>query len=337
MAEILRPAADEQRPAANSDLPATPRDVPAVAGEGPPARGAGLNRGAGRRGLAGRPGRGLGRGRGGRGGGINFDEPLRSAMRQETEMLFAHIMRDDRSLHELLDSDYTFLNQRLAEHYGIRGVQGNEMRRVELPKDSPLGGVLTQGTMLTITSNPDRTSPVKRGLYILDNILGTPPPPPPVGVPELEESKDKFAGRTPSLREVLQLHREDAMCSACHQRMDPLGLALENFNALGMWRENEGSQKIDPAGELVTGETFSGIKELKKILVDNKKRDFYRCVTEKMMTYALGRGVEFTDAHTVDQMVDKLDAADGRFSVLLEGIIDSPQFQRRREPETTSN
>ncbi len=163
-------------------------------------------------------------------------------------------MENDRSVLDLIDADYTFLNEDLAKHYGIEGVSGDRMQKVDLPEDSPRGGVLTQGTVLTVTSNPNRTSPVKRGLYVLENILGTPPSAPPPDVPELDESKDGFAGRTPTLREVLAAHRENAVCMSCHGRMDPLGFALENFNALGMWRERDGGQPIDASGELLSGE-----------------------------------------------------------------------------------
>ncbi|HLU50379.1 MAG TPA: DUF1592 domain-containing protein, partial [Planctomycetota bacterium] len=164
---------------------------------------------------------------------------LREAMRRETELVFDHIVREDRSVLELLDSDYTFVNEALAEHYGIPGVEGTEMRRVTLPENSPRGGILTQGTFLVVTSNPTRTSPVKRGLFVLDNILGTPAPPPPSAVPELEESAAAIRDHEPTLREILEAHRSDALCSSCHSRFDPLGLALENFNALGMWRDDE--------------------------------------------------------------------------------------------------
>jgi hypothetical protein len=271
---------------------------------------------------------------------VQFNEALRTAMQQETDMQFAYIMRTDRSLLELIDSDYTFLNQQLAELYQISGVQGSEMRLVELPADSPRGGVLTQGTLLTITSNPDRTSPVKRGLFILENILGTPPPPPPSDVVLLEEAAEKFAGQTPTLREVLEFHRAEPLCTACHARMDPLGLALENFNALGMWRQTDGREKVDPKGRLISGEQFDDIRQLKVILKENKRRDFYGCVAEKLLTYALGRGVEFTDAHTIEEIVDALDQSDGKFSVLIDAVIHSPQFQRRRvlgEEEVASN
>ncbi|MCA9187570.1 MAG: DUF1592 domain-containing protein [Pirellulaceae bacterium] len=267
-----------------------------------------------------------------RGPQIDFDAELRWAMQQETEMHFAYILREDRSLLELLDCEYAFLNQRLAEHYKIDGVEGSQMRRVELPADSPRGGILTQGTLLTITSNPDRTSPVKRGLFILDNILGTPPPPPPGPVPELEESAGKFGDRTPALREVLELHRDNALCRSCHARMDPLGLALENFNALGMWRDTDRQQPIDPAGQLMSGETFETVRQLKAVLKDKKREDFYYCVTEKLLTYALGRGVEYSDAATVDNIVQRLEENGGRMSVLIGDVIGSPQFQRRRVP-----
>ena len=252
------------------------------------------------------------------------------AMRQETEMAFEHVVRDDRSLLELIDADYTFLNAKLAKHYGIDGVKGDQMRKVALPPGSPRGGVLTQGTMLIITSNPDRTSPVKRGVFILDNILGMPPPPPPPNVPLLEQAAAALKGKTPpTLRETLKLHREDALCSSCHNRMDPLGLAFENFNALGRWRDKELGQPIEPAGELLTGESFKDVRELKRLLTSGRRLDFYRCATEKMLIYALGRGLEPQDAHTVDDLVSKLEAAKGRPSVLISGIIEAPAFQRR--------
>jgi hypothetical protein len=257
---------------------------------------------------------------------------LRRAMRQETEMAFEHIVRADRSFLELIDADYTFLNDKLAKHYGIDGVTGPEMRKVKLPPDSPRGGILTQATMLIVTSNPDRTSPVKRGVFILDNILGMPPPPPPPNVPLLEQAAAALKGKAPpTLRETLKLHREEALCSSCHNRMDPLGLAFENFNALGRWRDKELGQPIETAGELLTGEKFKDVRELKRVLATDRRLDFYRCVVEKMLIYALGRGLEPGDAHTVDELVNKLEAAHGRPSVLISGIIETPAFQRRRQ------
>ncbi len=261
---------------------------------------------------------------------FELNDDLRRAMRQETEMLFAHVFKNDRSLLELLDSDYTFLNERLAKHYGIEGVKGDQMRLVKLPADSPRGGVLTQGTVLAITSNPDRTSPVKRGLFILDNILGMPPPPPPPDIPPLEEAAAGANGKTLTLRETLKLHRSETLCSSCHNRMDPLGLAFENFNALGRWRDKERSQPIDASGQLITGESFKSVKELKHTLVRERRRDFYRCLTEKMLTYALGRGLDYHDVESVDKIVDQVERADGRPSALVAGIIESAPFQKRR-------
>ena len=261
---------------------------------------------------------------------VELDGELRRALRQETEMTFAYVLRGDRSVLELIDSDYTFLNERLARHYGITNVTGNEMRRVTLPSDNPRGGVLTHGSVLMVTSNPTRTSPVKRGLFILDNILGTPPPPPPANVPPLEESEKEAEGRQLTLREVLSVHREKPLCNACHQRMDPLGLGLENFNALGMWREKERGQAIDAAGKLITGEPFEGVRDIKRILTTTRRGDFYRCLTEKLLTYALGRGLEDYDVYTVDRIVESLEREQGRFSALLMGVIESAPFQKRR-------
>ena len=257
-------------------------------------------------------------------------------------MCFAYVVHENHDVLELIDADYTFLNERLAKHYNfgltnaaenpfaITNVVGNEMRRVTLPKGSPRGGVLTDGAVLIVTSNPTRTSPVKRGLFILDNIVGTPPPPPPAAVPPLEDAEKEFKDRKPTLREALELHRENKLCASCHNRMDPLGLALENFNALGLWRDKERGQPIDAAGKLVTGETFSDVRDVKRTLVTNHRLDFYRCLTEKLLTYALGRGLEYYDVQTVDQIVERLAKEHGRFSALLMGIVESAPFQKRR-------
>ena len=262
---------------------------------------------------------------------IEFGGSLRSAMRREAEMLFRHLLREDRSVLELVDTRATFLNGELARHYGIGGVDGDHMRLVELPPDSPRGGVLTMGSVLAVTSNPTRTSPVKRGLFILDNILGTPPPPAPPNIPSLEASEKTADGKELSLREALALHREKPLCSSCHNRMDPLGLALENFNALGAWRERELGQEIPPvAGRLVTGEEFSDVRELKQLLVTARRQDYYRCITEKLLTYALGRGPQPSDITTVDAIVAELEESGGKFSTLLTGIIGSAPFQQRQ-------
>jgi hypothetical protein len=263
-------------------------------------------------------------------GRVDFDSAFRKLMRSETELYFEHLIREDLSVLDLVDSDYTFVNERLAQHYGIPGVSGEEMRLVKLPPDSPRGGVLTQGTVLSVTSNPTRTSPVKRGLFILENILGTPPPPAPPNVPDLEESKKEFEGREPKLSELLALHRSNKLCSSCHERMDPLGLAMENFNALGGWRDTDARQPIDPAGELVTGEKFADVRELKQVLRRDRKTDVYRCLTEKLLTYALGRGLEHYDVHTVDEIVARLEREDGRMSALIAGVVESAPFQKQR-------
>jgi hypothetical protein len=257
---------------------------------------------------------------------------LRSNLRSETDLYFSYIMHQDRDVAEFVDSDYTFLNGRLARLYGLDepGVRGEDLRKVTLPPDSPRGGVLTMGSVLAVTSNPTRTSPVKRGLFILDNILGAPSPPPPPNIPPLENSESEIAGHPPTLREALSVHRTQPLCASCHDRLDPPGLALENFNALGMWRDNDRGQPIETSGQLITGETFQNVRELKHILATRHRVDFYRCLTEKMLTYALGRGLEYYDVETVDQIVDQLQKDNGRFSALVTGVIESAPFQKSR-------
>jgi hypothetical protein len=255
---------------------------------------------------------------------------LRRSMRIETERVFDYVIRNDRPLHELIDANYTFLDSRLAAHYAIEGVEGEAFRKVDLPVEHPRGGILTQGTLLAVTSNPTRTSPVKRGLFILENLLGTPPAPPPPDIPALEDVAKQSELAKMTLRETLQLHREQPLCRSCHDRMDPLGLALENFNAMGMWRENEREQVIDAGGVLVTGEAFSSVQELKRILAHERRLDFYRCFVEKFLTFALGRGLDYSDIHTQDILLDRLVEAEGKPSVLLSGIIESVPFQRTR-------
>jgi hypothetical protein len=257
---------------------------------------------------------------------------VRQAMERETQMAFSTVMHENRSVAELIESDYTFVNQKLAKFYGLTnlGITGTEMRRVTLPPDSPRGGLLTEGTFLAVTSNPDRTSPVKRGLFVLNNILGSPPPPPPPNIPALEVAEKDFHDHEPTLREMLTAHRDRPECAACHSRLDPLGLAFENFNALGMWRDGERSQKIEASGHLITGETFQSVRELKHILATNHRLEFYRCLATKLLTYATGRGLEYYDTETVDQIVQRMESENGRFSALLAGIIDSAPFQKER-------
>jgi hypothetical protein len=259
---------------------------------------------------------------------------IREAMKQEAEAYFGYIVREDRSLLELLDSTYTFVNEHLAPVYGITNVVGTKMQRVELPEDSVRGGVLTMGSVLTVTSNPTRTSPVKRGKWVLENILGAPPAPPPPDVPALEDAKVEGELKAPTQRELLALHRADPKCASCHERMDPPGLALENFNAFGRYRTTEFGQPIEAFGELATGEEFSDVRQLKQALVENHRVEFYRTLTEKLMTYILGRGVEYYDVPTIDNIVAELDRDDDRFSTLLLGVLESAPFQLRR---TTPN
>jgi hypothetical protein len=261
---------------------------------------------------------------------FDLDTETRDAMRRETEMFVSSIVQEDRPVTELIESDYTFLNQKLAKFYGITNISGLEMRRVALPAESVRGGVLTAGSTLVVTSNPDRTSPVKRGLFILDNFLGTPTPPPPPNIPALEAAEKDIKDHEPTLREALQQHRDKPLCASCHSRMDPLGLAFENFNAMGIWRDKERKQTIDASGTLITGESFQSVRELKHILATDHRADFYRCLTEKFLTYALGRGTEYYDVETIDQIVNRLDQQDGRFSALLNGVIESAPFQKMR-------
>jgi len=265
-----------------------------------------------------------------------FDNDMRKAMRTETEMYFGYIIRENRPVTELIDSNYVFVNEKLAPLYGLLGITGPEMRKVVLPPGNPRGGVLTQGSALFVTSNPDRTSPVKRGLFVLANFLGTPPPPPPANVPALEASEGDFKGHDPVLRDVLKVHRENPACASCHNRMDPIGLAFENFNALGMWRDTERKQPISAQGNLITGETFNSVSELKRILVGDHRQEFYATLTRKLLTYASGRGTEYYDVETIDGIVKRLNASDGQFSAMLMGVVESAPFQKMRIQATAT-
>jgi hypothetical protein len=256
-----------------------------------------------------------------------FDEELRVAMEKETQLLFETIVKEDRRVTEFIDANYTFLNERLAAHYGIPGIKGTQFQRVSL-NSSQRGGILTHGSFLTITSNPTRTSPVKRGKWVLENILGTPPPPPPPEVPELSEAKEVVLSGT--LRQRMEQHREDPNCATCHARMDPIGFGFENYNSIGGWRNQDGKFAIDPAGKLVSGESFSGPADLKTVLLKHKQAEFLRCLSEKMLTYALGRGVEYFDKCAVDQIARGLERNQNRFSALIMEIVKSVPFQMRR-------
>jgi hypothetical protein len=258
-----------------------------------------------------------------------FNGRVRRAMRAETETMFGYLVKENRPLTELLSADYTFLNETLANFYGIDGVKGQDMRRVSLKGDSHRGGLLTHGSFLLVTSNPTRTSPVKRGLFVLDNLLGTPAPPAPPNVPTLEKTKQNSASFL-TMREAMEIHRENALCASCHARMDPIGLALENFNALGKFRDKEAGKPIDTAGQLITGEKFTNTVELARILVTSRKKDFFRCATEKLLTYATGRGVEYYDAPTIEKIVEQLERDGGKARSWVYGVVESAPFQMRR-------
>ena len=268
---------------------------------------------------------------------------IRDAMRQETELLFAHLVAEGRPVSELLSADYTFLNETLAEFYGIEGVTGREMRKVPLPEGSRRGGLLSHGSFLTVTSNPTRTSPVNRGLFILENLLGTPPPPAPPNIPAFEDAGEGLP-EDATTRAILARHREDESCASCHNRMDPLGLALENYDALGLWRDiekgmpgwkgrpSEPDRPIDPAGRLITGEKFGDAAELADILATRRQRDVLRCLTEKMLTYAVGREITVHDSPTVEAIIAAVEADGGSARTLVREVIRSAPFQRTDAP-----
>jgi hypothetical protein len=255
-----------------------------------------------------------------------FDEPLREAMFRETELFLAEVFRDDRSLLDLIDADYTYLNERLARHYGIPGVVGPDFRRIRLLGERR-GGLLTQGSILTVTSNPNRTSPVKRGRWVLEQLLGAPPPPPPPDVTPLKE--DRAAETAVTMRRRMELHRANPSCAVCHNRLDPLGFGLENYDGIGGWRDRDAGVPVDASGTLPSGQSFRGPAELKAIL-KTRPRDFARCLTEKMMTYALGRGLEESDRCAVDRIVKDLESHGYRAMVLIQGIVASEPFLKRR-------
>lgn len=254
---------------------------------------------------------------------------LRDAMRMETQLFFDAIMRENRPVSDFIDGKYTFLNELLAKHYGIGGVTGSQFRRVELTTDQR-SGVFTQGSVLTVSSYPTRTSVVLRGKYMLENVLNAPPPPPPPNVPKLD---DTATGVAKSLRSQMEQHRNNPVCASCHTKMDPLGFALENYDAIGRWRTDDGKFPIDSSGSFPNGKTFSGPAEMKALLRDNM-RDFTSSLAEKMLTYSLGRGVESYDRPTVRALVQKTTADGYRMQALILGIVKSAPFQQRRSERT---
>lgn len=253
----------------------------------------------------------------------DWNEQIRDLSRTETYYLFLYVMRENMSVLRLLDADFSFMNEKLARFYGIPGVQGDKFQLVSLKGQKRLG-ILTHASVLAVTSNPTRTSPVKRGKWILDNVLGTPPPPAPAGVPELD--KAELVG---TLRQQLEQHRANPACASCHKQMDPLGLAMENYDAIGRWRTSDRGNPIDASGELPTGQKVRNAGDLIRLLRDQKSEQFVRTLTEKLMTYGLGRGLEYYDRCAIDQILAKASKNDYRFQELLLGIITSDPFGRK--------
>ena len=256
-----------------------------------------------------------------------FDENLRQAMRRETELLFDSIVREDRPLVELLDANYTFLNERLARHYGVPNIRGDYFRRVSLDANSPRRGLLGHASILTVTSIANRTSPVSRGKWILQTVLGTPPPAPPPGV-ETNLDADPKAAKPRSLRERLEMHRTNPVCASCHKIMDPLGFALENFDLIGKWREMDGAVPINASGTLVDGTPVSGPADVRKAILD-RSDSFITAATEKLLMYALGRAVGYYDMPTVRSIVREAGKNEHRFSSLVLGVVKSAPFQMK--------
>jgi mono/diheme cytochrome c family protein len=253
-----------------------------------------------------------------------FDENLREAFAKETELFFESVLRENRSVLELLGADYTFLNERLALHYGISGIYGSHFRRVQLT-DENRGGLLGHGSILTVTSYANRTSPVVRGKWVLDNLLGTPPNPPPANVPELK-ARDR-QGKVLSMRGQMEQHRSNPVCASCHKVMDPLGFALENFDGIGRWRTTDANEPIDPSGVMPDGTAFRGATELRRVLLEKRHELFVSTVADRLLTYALGRGLEYYDAPVVRRIMREAAPGGYKLSSLVLGVARSMPFQ----------
>ena len=267
----------------------------------------------------------------------DYHQQLGRAMQRETELLFYDLVRNDGNVMKLFTADYTFVNERLAEHYGYAGVAGKEFQRVDYPEDSERRGILGHGSILTLTSVPARTSPVLRGKYVMEVILGTPPPPPPPGVPPLEDTKGSTdEGRVLTTRERMEIHRANPTCNACHRFMDPIGLALDNFDVVGRWRTRENGAPLDTRGELWDGTPVTSPKELQDALLQ-RTIPLLRNVTKNLMAYALGRRVEYYDMPAIRKIVDDAEANDYRMSSFILGVIDSDAFQMRRSESVTTS
>ena len=248
-------------------------------------------------------------------------------MATETKMLFANLISRDASILEILDSDHSYLNERLAKHYGIPDVRGEDFRRVFTAKYGRQG-LMTQGSILTLTSNSTRTSPVKRGKWIMENLLGETPPPPDPEAMQLEDLEETRG----TLRQRMEQHRADPNCAVCHQVMDQFGFALENFDAVGRWRDTDGAYPIDATAELPDGTTFNGATEFQQMLKTGMRDQFVRCITEKMLIYALGRGLEYFDECTVEKILKQIEPNGFRFSELILAVATSDPFLHRQGP-----
>jgi hypothetical protein len=258
----------------------------------------------------------------------DFDETLRSAFRRETDLFLDSILRGNHSVLDLMTANYTFVNERLAKHYGIPNVEGTYFRHITFPPDSPRGGLLGQGSILTLTSYATRTSPVLRGKWILENILSSPPPPPPPNIPALKtEASD--SGKPLTMRQAMEAHRANPVCASCHARMDPIGFAMDNFDAVGRWRDTDAGQAIDPSGVLPEGTRFNGVAELKKALL-RQPEQFVTTVTEKLLMYAIARNVQYYDQPAVRAIVRQAAASNYTFASLVLGVVKSAPFQMRK-------
>jgi mono/diheme cytochrome c family protein len=263
----------------------------------------------------------------------DFDEQLKTSMRRETELLFGHLVREDRPLLELFSADYTFVDERLARHYGIRDVVGTQFRKVRIP-DEHRRGILGHGSVLTLTSHADRTSPVLRGKWVMEVLLGTPPPPPPPNVPDLEATADAEDGRFRTVRERMELHRANPACSSCHRMIDPIGLSLENFDVTGAWRIRDNGMPVDPASALYDGTPLSGPGDLRGALL-RRSRVLVQNFIENLMTFALGRRLAATDMASVRAIARQAEASDYRFSAFVLGIVKTPAFRMKSADELT--
>ncbi len=252
---------------------------------------------------------------------------IAGSMKRESQQFFNYIYRENRSVLEFLDSDYTFLDEKLANYYGIQGVKGKEFRKVSLA-GTPRGGILTQGSILTLTSHPNRTSPVKRGAFLLENILGTPPPPAPQNVPAFRE--DRASRSQGTLRQQFEAHRSNPSCASCHAFLDPMGFAMEHYDAVGRWRDTDNKVAIDSTGKLLTGQTFDGVEQLRKVLVNERKNEFTKCLVQNLLIFSLGRGLEYSDKPFVKDMVQKAEKNGYKFQDIVFAVIESPPFQKMR-------